>query len=372
LVRGPTIHETPVHTRTVFNTPVRNTPVFKGSTKAPTQRLRSYYAGTQFVQQPIIIREPAPAPRQNATSYEPGAAGGIRTPETAHTTIAVLSDASSSPVLFDVIRGERSTGPYVPQVRRAPPPQPAPAAVVPASREVETVDATPSLFKKIDEAVGPSDLVEYLDHSDPRVQNRAAEAMLQHAAGRALLSQAMEGGSPRARAAATWALRNEDPTPEDIERLNAGLRDRDAIVRRVSARVAGMWGKQVLPTAQAGLVDALADGDESVRQAASEALSQLGEAGVPLLVAQLSSAQEERAREAASRALIQAGAVSVGPLQEALTSESPVVRYWAAHSLGNLGRPAMVALPTLKKMAASDPDSTVRFYSGAAQRKLER
>jgi hypothetical protein len=58
-------------------------------------------------------------------------------------------------------------------------------------------------------------------------------------------------------------------------------------------------------------------------------------------------------------------------LLDSLKNPRTHVRYWAAHGLGSIGRPAMAALNPLKQLASSDPDNTVRFYAAAACRKLE-
>lgn len=254
-----------------------------------------------------------------------------------------------------------------PQAAQARPVGP---VLVPESRYVETEYELPlTPLELINRCKGPAEIVEYLNSGDAQVQNRAAEALLERGAtGRAKLVEVMESGSSRARAAALWGLRNKEPTVAELERLAAGLQDGDPVLRRVSVRVAGMWGS---PGSQSQLIDALADSNESVRQAAGEALAHLGPSVVPALVEQL-SAPEERARDAASQTLIRVGGAAVPPLHEALADKTPGVRFRAAHSLGNLGRAAMPALPTLEKMAESDPDSTVRYYAAAACRKLHR
>jgi hypothetical protein len=93
--------------------------------------------------------------------------------------------------------------------------------------------------------------------------------------------------------------------------------------------------------------------------------------GIPEMIEILGSSDEKKA-EWASRRLIQKGALAVDPLIAALESENPKVRFGAAHSLGEIGAPAAAAKDKLKSMAEKDPDANVRFYAGAASRKLEK
>ena len=71
---------------------------------------------------------------------------------------------------------------------------------------------------------------------------------------------------------------------------------------------------------------------------------------------------------AARQSLVRAGATAVPGLIDQLADDRPVVRQWAAATLGELGAAAQDALPALTALLA-DRDAKVR---DAAQQALER
>ena len=99
------------------------------------------------------------------------------------------------------------------------------------------------------------------------------------------------------------------------------------------------------PRANTALIEALGDGDATVRQCAAAGLRQHPiEAAVPTLVEALGDEDRLFAR-LASGALAAAGPEAISPLSEAMQSEIPQVRIEAARALGQTGDPD--AIPAL-------------------------
>jgi HEAT repeat protein len=144
------------------------------------------------------------------------------------------------------------------------------------------------------------------------------------------------GQSVRAAAARAW---REIGDAAAVPGLLAALGDADANMREAAAEALGEIGAPAVP----GLLAALRDESWQVREAAAKALEQIGAPAVPGLLAALRD-ESWQVREAAAKALEQIGAPAVPGLLAALRDESWQVREAAAKALEQIGAPAVPGL----------------------------
>ena len=118
-----------------------------------------------------------------------------------------------------------------------------------------------------------------------------------------------------------------------------------------------------------GLLDALADPDAAVRQAAAGALGSLGHAQAlaPLAVALKDGFWEVRRAAAAALGRL-GGTEAVGPLADALADQDREVREAAVSSLDRLGDPAGIK-PLV--VALADPEIDIRQAAATALYKID-
>ncbi len=181
--------------------------------------------------------------------------------------------------------------------------------------------------------------------------------------------------------------------------LIEALEDSDPAVRLCGVRGLSECGSRAKP-ALAALGRATTDSFDKVRNTAVEALSKIGPAAVPILIACLEEHEVDEVRTLAARALgligyraraaipnliaalsdpspnvrgsaakalgnVRAGAPAVAPLQGLLSDPEGDVRQQAALGLGLLGRLAVPAVPALTR-ALSDREPRVRGSSAKA------
>jgi HEAT repeat protein len=239
-------------------------------------------------------------------------------------------------------------------------------------------------------AVAPA-LAENLADSDLRIRRASAEALggLGRSAGpaAAALVRALHDEDAVVRHRAATALdRIPLLPPEAMDGVLDSLCGRDPWVGDVATRLAPKVGPAVLArleaivaqdeapgagrageawrgaAAPADLVRALADPSPALRADAARGLRErrepLPEPAIPLLVALLEES-DPRVEVAARTALVVGGARVVGPLAEALRSDSVALRIGAAKALGEMGPAAVEALDALLR-ALQDPECRVR------------
>ena len=190
-------------------------------------------------------------------------------------------------------------------------------------------------------------LVAALHDRDKDVRRAAAEAMQK-------LAVPVDDGTLAWYAVAlenwTWAVHLGAAA---VEPLISALQDSDEGVRQAAAEALGQIGdaRAVEP-----LVAALKDSDEGVRQAAAEGLGQIGDArAVEPLIAALGDSNRDM-RRAAAGALGQIGdARAVEPLVAALKESESYLRRAAAEGLGKIGD-ARAVEPLVAALKDSDED----------------
>jgi HEAT repeat protein/lysophospholipase L1-like esterase len=197
-----------------------------------------------------------------------------------------------------------------------------------AEERIPCLDLLPAVAE-----LGEAAFVDY-DHFSPAGGRRVARELL----ARDLVRWPPPYAERADAVAAAWAA-GQRKDAAAVPTLLAALGDPDEAVRRESARALGRLGTAADP-ARPGLHRALRDPRQSVRWAASRALFDLG----------------VRTSE-------------LGPLEEALSSDDPYVRGFAAFSLGELGAPAREAVPALAA-ALRHPDGYTRGGAVAALAKL--
>lgn len=182
-----------------------------------------------------------------------------------------------------------------------------------------------------------------LDHADPDLRADAAQAL-----------GGLGGGSEAA-----------------VRALSGALRD---VAWRVRARAVRALAENGGVLAETALISALRDSDMWVRleviRAVAELPSRDPQVVVPVFEGALQDA-EPLVRWEAVRALERVGEPGVPVLMKALHNDEDGTRWSAAGSLGRMGTRAANALPALRAMAASDPNSTVRAAAAGAVRQLE-
>jgi HEAT repeat protein len=156
-----------------------------------------------------------------------------------------------------------------------------------------------------------------------------------------------------AAALATLGARAEAAGPA----LTVVLRDADPIVRRAAARALGRVGAGA--DAVRALAAAFLDPDREVVEAAAQALSALGAAALPGLVAAL-DIDPDLAEATVIPAIVPLGRAAVELLVRSLDHHSVRARANAAAAIAAIGRgPADPARPALA-LAVRDPDAIVR------------
>ena len=206
-------------------------------------------------------------------------------------------------------------------------------------------------------------LIAVLGHKEPEVRRLAAWTL-------------GEIGDARATKALVGALKDQDGFTRDaatealrqigqpaVEALIAALSDRDARVRELAARALGSIRD---PRATEKLTLALGDGDPSIRYAAAWALGQIkdGRAMDQLVVALKD--QDHRVRRYAAWALAEIGEPAVKPLVGVLRDQDDAARWGATEALAGIGEPAVpLLIPAL-----TDENPLVRRHAGEALWKM--
>lgn len=218
---------------------------------------------------------------------------------------------------------------------------------------------------------------------------------------RALIEVLLDGGHSALAAAALAELR---PMPEDLRervtidllgRLGGQSRDAD---RAIAISLAGLLGVETVhrsgivtpaiealgddraairrsaamalarltdPSAIAPLLTALADRDETVQAAASDALAAYGERTVQPLVRQL-NVPNEAVHRGAMQALAKQGGRAVVPLLELLDARAEAARAEAVEALARIGEPAVPALVNVLREAPPQGNRSAVQVDGAA------
>lgn len=192
----------------------------------------------------------------------------------------------------------------------------------------------------------------------------------QHIAALVRLLTNTDEGTRRAAAEALGVLRG--PPPRELDRANLpaltrALRHRDVAVRRCAAEAIG-WVKGTAPETLEELIEALADPDLAVREAATKTLGGSGAEAAPPLVKAL-RAEKAEVRSGAVAALARIGAEAVPALVLALQDKEKLARLGAARALGGIGRKAKQAAPALRE-ALRDDGPEVRQAAEAALKAI--
>lgn len=170
--------------------------------------------------------------------------------------------------------------------------------------------------------------------------------------------------------------RARQPASTDVSRLVDALREGDVEARRSAARELGTLGRPARPAVPA-LIEALRARDWRLRATAAAALVRIEpdpERIVPPLIETFaedgSSDYRSAVVEPVVRALATLGAGPVPYLRGALGDSRFEVRMGAAYALGELGRPARPALPTLE-WALDDPNPFVATTAALAIEQID-
>jgi len=136
----------------------------------------------------------------------------------------------------------------------------------------------------------------------------------------------------------------DDPLPDLIRSLRSPMPDSRARAARSLGRL-GWLAKDSLPL----LVSALCDADASVREAAAQAIGQMGPEALPHLVRMLGHDDKYVRRNSvwAIGKLGQLAKSAIGDLCTALRDADPRTAAGAAQALGNMGTDASDAIPSL-------------------------
>jgi HEAT repeat protein len=155
-------------------------------------------------------------------------------------------------------------------------------------------------------------------------------------------------------------------TKGTVPALIKALGDTDSGVRASAALALHRIGPAAEEAATA-LAKALGDPDERVRGTAGSALGQIGRGSIPVLIKALGD-PDAVVREGAARALCHFPVEKepVPALIKALSDPNARVRQSAALALANENAAAKDAIPELERVAANDPDSSVRFGARCA------
>ena len=261
----------------------------------------------------------------------------------------------------------------------------------------------------IDRAAATGHLIWALGDSDATVREKATEALGHSAAAdpeavRALITALGDSTTGVRRAAAEALAEIGPPATSAGTALAALTKDTDAKVRQAAAVALGKIGA-TSPEVLAALSAALHVKDDSaLRERAAHALGQPhhGEAALTLLLAAfddpdpgvrreivhaigampaahathmepplrrvITSETEPSVKIEAIHALARLRAAGVAGLTDALADRDNLVRWWAIVHLKELGSAAREAIPSLERVAASDPAEWIR---ASAQRALE-
>ena len=142
----------------------------------------------------------------------------------------------------------------------------------------------------------------------------------------------------------------------NIAEMSRKLKDPDPTVRWDAAEA---LGKSKSPSAVSPLIEALADEDIAVQNAAAEALGKLGKVAVQPLSNLLGDVEPTMRRLAAFALGQSACPAAVAPLAEAIkTDQDPGVRIEMAVALGTIGGPD--AQGALEAAAVDDKDAKVK------------
>ena len=159
--------------------------------------------------------------------------------------------------------------------------------------------------------------------------------------------------------------------PSLLEGLQSEMAEvRLACLRSVKRQVLAAHGDEVVPV----LARLLADADTLVRREAIGRVSGLGDQTKALLpeLRNVAGADPDREiRDQAANALIDVDS-SVPSLVRLLKDSVPAVRKQAALHVAGLEGDAEAVLPSLQRMAASDPDPDVRITAEKGLRRLSR
>lgn len=180
------------------------------------------------------------------------------------------------------------------------------------------------------------------------------------------LVQALDDPDDKIANAAIWALEMLRPSSDAaVQAVIRTLDHQDEIVRIGAAQTLGKMGSAA-DVAIPALVACLSQ--ESLGDAAAEALSKIGPISHPWLIRELSATSVEARKNAAF------GLVLLGPLDPAdvefltpaLADESVAVRKWVMALLGRYGGAAEEALPDLDGLVRGDPDIYIRACAAEA------
>ncbi|HYX70831.1 MAG TPA: HEAT repeat domain-containing protein [Terriglobales bacterium] len=181
------------------------------------------------------------------------------------------------------------------------------------------------------------------------VQSAAASAIAK-IGGMPALAEAMKSPNPRARAdllMAMWSIPRSPATDEQRwSLLAAALRDPAPQVRQYAVRALGPMGPAAAPLLPQ-MSALLYDPDSSVRVAAVDTLDKMG--SLEDLAKALSSS-DKNVRLAALGDLQHYGLQALPVLTAALENEDAAEVGQAADMLGNLGSPAVAAVPALRRV----------------------
>ncbi|MCC7359409.1 MAG: HEAT repeat domain-containing protein [Anaerolineales bacterium] len=172
------------------------------------------------------------------------------------------------------------------------------------------------------------------------------------------VAQTLEDSQPYVRLAAVQALALLDPALASTQLPVLAQTDPEAVVREAAADALGELG---LPSVVGALQPLLGDPAANVRERAAQALALLG---MPeALEALVAALKLPAARPHCLTQLAAQGAPAVGALLAATRSADPEQRAVAAEALGALGQ--TLARPTLR-LLTRDPDARVRHAADAA------
>jgi HEAT repeat protein len=186
-----------------------------------------------------------------------------------------------------------------------------------------------------------------------------------------LLVQALRSNDEALRRAAVNGLALVRPAKDAVPALETLLVDSDPAVRERAAHALSRLGSQAAPAAAALVACAKAAPDDTVF---TEALSQVGDAALPLLVKELTApGGPEVRRDWVFRALRDMGSSAMPTLTAGLSSPSSPVRAAAARALGDLPIQSPSLVKTLTGMAAdADPDVRAAALHTLATIRTER
>lgn len=210
----------------------------------------------------------------------------------------------------------------------------------------------------------------------PGVRRAAADALAEIGPGAGSAGSALallvKDADAKVRQAAAVALGKIGATsPEALDALSVALHVRDdPALRERAAHALGQahHGEAALTM----LLAALDDPDAAVRREVVRAIGAMPTTHAghmePPLRRVVASETDPRVRIEALHALVRLGSVGVTGLSEALTDRDNLVRWWAIIHLKELGGAARDAIPSLERVATSDPEEWIR---ASAQRALD-